>query len=383
MPSFPSTSTLRRSAWRAIAAWLLAALILVLVDLWVRGPFVRDYLAPRVVAPQGYLRDRTQGQAWSVLFAVIDELPKAHIRIGLLGDSTAYVTGDVNDDDSLAHLLTVAVRARKPISDSEVVDLSQIGVLARDAMLIAAKAASHDVDFLVYGVTLRVFPNARPSIANVAPTRITHELTPGDVIRIVRSGGGTWLRENLSIEDLLDSALRLTWRTYAHRAQLKQVSWEIYGQPFFKRWPPLEKALAPRSVRADESIAPSHGGTDRYRWSRDRYGMSNASWAALEILTELCRREFYGRCLIYASPLNPLSDGQLVDPVLHGEFLATLQNLVEAKNLHWLDLTTMLPSADFIPPKFGGMWDPIHLSRNGGTKLASRLADTLEQVLPN
>jgi hypothetical protein len=371
---------MRRGSRPTLSYSLLLKILVVLaaVDWYVRGPFFDSYIAARHVRPFAILHDRTFGSDLPIFFGALARY-SAGVRIAFVGDSTMNAA-DGLDATTIPYLTGKELRARLGRSDIEAIDASEIGLYGGDALLFIDKLLGHDVDVLVYGVSLRALPR-RPVTQYVS--RISDELSPADILRLWRAGGSAWLLENLSAEQVLTGFVRTGWATYAYRSSLRQWVWERSGQRLVRKWPALLDALQPAPLQQQAAIAPRAPSAQAYEWPRDDYAGPNSNWRALDLIGRLCRHYAPGRCVIYAGPVNPLGRDTLVEPELYEDYLAFLRMLTGQYALIWRDYSDTMTPADFRPPKYGGLRDPIHLNETGRAKLAALLVQPVAEAIEN
>ena len=130
---------------RPLVTLLKVIALLLLVDQWVRGPFFTRSVAPLYVDPFTILRERTWGQNVLVLLEAIRRRPGA-IHVTFLGDSVLRSV-DAADETTVPYLVQRQLRERFAPMDVDVVDCSEVGLYAGDAMLLTSKfvAAGSDV----------------------------------------------------------------------------------------------------------------------------------------------------------------------------------------------------------------------------------------------
>jgi hypothetical protein len=354
---------------RPMATWLKVIVLLVGVDLLVRGPFFTHYLAPLYVDPFAILRDRTWGQNVLVLLKAMRSRPSA-LRVTFLGDSVVR-SADQADDTSVPYLLQRQLRARFHSVDLEVVDASEIGLRASDAVLLTSKLVGAGSDVIVY----EVLPRALPRSAKPAWTiRVSDELSPADLWRLARVGGRQWLAQNVGGAEVADGLVNTTWALYGYRANLKLFVWDVvlprvFPYPGLTVWMfyPPHRAAAP-------ALGPPQRAPGEIEWTWAKYGPPNANWEALDLLARICQAYLPGRCVIYSGPINPLARAHVAEPRLFNAYLTYLRSLAGRHGLEWRDYTDSMTPADFAPPKYGAPHDSIHLNSEGNAKLAQLLA---------
>ena len=102
--------------------------------------------------------------------------------------------------------------------------------------------------------------------------------------------------------------------------------------------------------------------------------MNVAYFKDMELIGKLCRRYRPGRCVMYASPINPLGREQLAEAGLYEEYLAKVRAVAQRYGLIWRDYTDALAASEFVTPMFGGSRDAIHPNERGRRTLARLLA---------
>lgn len=356
-----------------IATVVKVLLVLLAVDLVVRGPFLDSQVGPTAARSQQLLRDRTRAQAWSRIFTTLERAPRADVRIGLFGDSTVYQTSRPGDVYSIAFLLRRALQQRFPTRTIQVVDCSQIGLYASDTALLLNRALGHDIDLFVYGVTLRSLPRDPPTMW---ATTLGSEIGARELARLLAVGAGGWLLDTFPLEDLAAGLVHGGWTTYAYRLELRTRIWEEIVAPAVAPWPALATALAPAPLYSRPP--PEQPRTlASYRWTREAYGPPNHNWQALDVVGRLCERYGSERCLLYSGPLNPDASEWFVPPDLYEDYRTRLRALAKRYDLDLRDFTKLMPAMSFRARKGGP--DAIHLNVGGGTLLAQWLAAGLEE----
>ena len=360
---------------RPFATFVKVIVVLAAIDCVVRGPFFDQSIMPYHFTPFAIVRERTGGQAFSILFEGVKRLPRPDVRVAIVGDSTVFASEKVDDLTAPAYFLGRELSRRFPGARIDVVDCSQIGLYAADAALVINRALQLDIDVLVYAVTLRALPSG--PVARWT-THISSELGLTDLARLTTAGGGRWLLDTFEAPQLLDGLVYSGWATYAYRAHLKHFVWNQALQPALAHWPRLAEALKPAPLYAKTAVAPPQKRPRGYAWTRDDYGFPNSNSVALEVIGRLCQRYGPGKCFIYAGPVNPLAHDGQVEPGLYEEYMERLRVMVERHGLGWYDYTNAMTPADFVKPKFGQPYDAIHLNVAGASKFADGLASALQ-----
>lgn len=368
-----SATPVLRSKWLRLA-WIAARVLLLLavVDYFVATRFVWNRIVPGYVTPYPMLRDRTSGRNTSILFEALERVPNPGVRLAFVGDSTMN-SADGADQTFVPFLARTELRQRFPALAIETVDASLLGLYGSSAALFVAKLLSRDVDVIVYGVTPRAFP-AHPTDRWVST--VPSELDLVDVENIAVSGATPWLLENLGAENLITGIAKSQWATYAYRTELRKYLAELFGQAPTGPAGPNVASLAPPPASRDRA-------TLRYEWTKDEYGGPNFNWQALEVVGALCATLAPGRCVLYASPINPLLRDRLYEPGLYDDYLANLRVVAGRHGLIYRDYTDALTPADFRVPKYGAFRDPIHMNPQGRAKLARLLLEPLSQAVEN
>jgi len=360
----------------AYVAIIKVVVLLVAIDYWVKGPFFGRYIVPRYVSPFVLVRDRTGGHNLRIMFDVLRRLPRAAIRVALIGDSTMNAA-DCVDQMTIPYLVGSGVRRYLKREDVLTIDSSEIGMYASDAVLFIAKLLGTRTDVIVYGVSLREFP--RETVSQYV-SRISDEMSLADLVRIVRAGGGRWLANNVDAQHLMTGLVKSNWATYAYRTSLREVAWDgtirrlLGDQDLLARLQPL-----PVEQRVQEAPRVKTGSP--YEWTRAQYGMPSQNWAVLELIGQLCHDYAPGRCVMYTGAINPLGREQLAEPGFYEEYLARLRVVAGRYGLIWRDYTDTMTPADFKKPKYGGLRDPIHLNETGRAKLAALLVEPVSEAL--
>jgi hypothetical protein len=347
---------------------LKVILLLLVVDQWVRGPFFARSVAPLYVDRFTILRERTWGQNVLVLLEAMRRRPGA-MHVTFLGDSVLRAV-DEADETTVPYLVQRQLRERFAPMDVDVVDCSAVGLYASDAMLLTSKLVGAGSDVIVYEVLPRAVPRA-PDQEWV--TRVSSQLSPSDLWRVLRVGGAPWLARNLTAAQITDGLVNTSWALYAYRSNLKLFVWDVLLPRVFPyrglvRWMFYgPEAAAPPTIE----FRPHLPG--KFEWTWAEYGPPNANWDALNLFGRLCHQYQPGRCVIYSGPLNPLGRAQAAEPELFDAYLAHLRAVAGRYGLVWRDYTDTMTPADFAPPKYVGVRDPIHLNGAGNAKLAQLL----------
>jgi hypothetical protein len=347
--------------------------LLVVFDLGVRGPFFDLSIMPYNVLQYSMLRDRTIGRGFSILFEALDRIRRPEARVVIVGDSTVYATDQLDDRLCIAALLRDELQRRFRRADIDVVDASQIALYATDAALVINRALEHDVDVVVYAVTLRAVPS---KIIGFKPTHISSEVSPTDLVRLAETGSAPWLLRAVNGPDLLNGLVYSAWKTYAYRAELKHYFWGRFVHPAITPWPALADALRPGPLYPEMGFVVHF--PVKYMWERADYQFPNPNSEALETIGRVCGRYAPGRCFLYSGPVNPLGHGALAEPGLYREYLAMLRVIIGRYGLHWRDFTDAMNAPDFRKPMYKEPFDAIHMNTSGGRKLATAIADAVQ-----
>lgn len=350
--------------------------LLLVVDHWVRGPFFSHYLAPLYVDPFSILRDRISGQNVLLLLDAMRRQPES-MHVTFLGDSVLR-SAEQADTTTAPYLVERQLQERFPAMRLEGVDCSEVGLYAGDAMLLTSKFVGVGSDVIVYEVLPRALPRA-PDQEWV--TRVSNQLSAPDLWRILRVGGGEWLAHNVTGAQIADGVVTTSWATYAYRSRLKLFVWEVL----------LPQILPDRGLVRWLFYGPDTGtgfGLElhphlpgQFDWTWAEYGPPNANWEALDLFGRLCHQYLPGRCVLYSGPINPLGRAQAAEPKLLDAYLAHLRTIAGRYGLVWRDYTDAMTPADFIPPKYGGLRDPIHLTIAGNAKLARLLLPPVAEAV--
>lgn len=357
---------------RLLSLGLRVVLVLVLVDYLVATFFVDRFILARYAAPYPVLRDRTSGRNTSIFFTALERAPNPGVRVAFVGDSTMN-SADGPDQTFLPMLVQPELQRLFPHIRVETLDASLLGLYGSSAALFIAKLLGRDTDVIVYGVTPRAFPT-HPTMRWVST--VSSELDPGDLGRIARAGGVPWLMNNLDSESFLSGLIKSYWTTFAYRSQLRLFLYEFFHRPLSR---------LPTSLVAPQEDSLQQVPRDRaaltYEWTRDEYSSPNENWQALLLIGELCRRYAPGRCVLYASPINPLLRERLYEPGLYDDYLSDLRVVAGRYGLIFRDYTDALAPADFRKPKYGGLRDPIHMNTAGRTQLGRLLLEPLSVAI--
>jgi hypothetical protein len=362
---------------RVVATLAKVLVALILMDLWVRGPFFSGFVAPRFVSAYEVLRERTSGQNVSILIETIRRMPAGTPRVAFIGDSTMKAA-EAPERSIVPYLLRAELRRRSNLP-VETIDCSEIGLYGTDAALLTSRLLGAGADVVVYGLLLRALPRA-PN--NQWVTQLSSQLDVHDLWRFVDVGGGAWLLQNAGSERLLAGLVQSAWATYAYRMPLRLYFAEHYlagGAPFKTA---VAAFVRPRPVFGPD-VAPRPPGPHAVDWPRSQYASPSANWTAVEMVGRLCQRYAPGRCVLYAGPVNPVRRTNISDPGLYEEYLASLRVLAGRYGLIWRDYTNALKAEDFRRAKYGGGPDPIHMNDQGRLKLATLLVDPVAEALRN
>jgi hypothetical protein len=378
-----ATAPARPSPARTLAK---IGLILLLIEGWVRGPFLANFVLLRYADSARRLRDPTVGHNLSIFFDRVTAVPRDKIRIAFLGDSTMAGV-DVGDTDAIPVVAVDSLRQRMGSGDFKAVDGSQIGLYGGDAALFAAKLLGRGIDVLAYGVCPRAFPS-HPEDRWV--TRVSSQLGVGEIWRLARAGGTRWLLANLSAEHVLGGLVNANWATYAYRGTLRDALRKQAIAPLVARWgyTDIARWVAADAVAAAQTpIAPPPTSprpkAASYEWTFEGLGYPNANWEALELIGRLCERYLPGRCVIYAVPINPAGWGDVAEPGLYEDYLAHVSMIAGRHGLIFRDFTNALTPEEFLPPNFPRRYDPMHPNRAGRLKFAPMLTDALLEATRN
>jgi hypothetical protein len=354
---------------RPLSITLKVLLLLALVDYWVSTSFVSSFIIQRYVLPFPLIRDRTSGRNTAIFFEALERVPRPRVRIGFVGDSTMN-SADGFDQTFVPFLARTELRQRFPRLNVETVDASLLGLYGSSAALFVTKLLGRGTDVIVYGVTPRAFPS-HPNETWVST--VSSELDTDDIGRLWRSGAAGWLLQNVSAEELLGGVVKSGWQTYTFRSQVRQLLAERLLWGDLRRWATTQEP-------PPTPVTPRKANSQPFEWTRSDYGLPNPNWEALDAIGRLCRRYASGRCLLYASPINPLRRETLSEPGLYEEYVAELRVVAGRYGLIFRDYTDTLTAADFRKPRVSGR-DPIHMNPQGRAKLAKLLLEPLTVVL--
>ena len=359
----------RLGPWRPIVRTAVkTALVLVLVESLVRGPFYERYVYVPYIRPYPVLAERSGGVHVETL---VDALARRRptLRIAFIGDSTMKALSSP-EDVRVPAFIQSDLRTRFPGVDLEVVDASVIGLYASDATLLVAKLMPH-VDAVVYGLAMRAFPKERQQSWIRS---FSAEMDAPAIARIVRAGGFGWLRGTVPGDDLASGLVSTSWATYGYRVEL----WRAIVDP---RTGLLRGLPLPHPQPTPELSIVPHPLTDELEWAPAEYAPPNHNWEALDVLADLCGTFAAGHCLLYTVPVNPVGRDTLTDPALYRTFLERVAVTAKGGRTTWLDLTDTMTAADFLPPNYAVHdRDPIHLTTGGLAKLGAILADPVARL---
>jgi hypothetical protein len=356
---------------------LKVVVILLAAEYSVRGPFFQRYIVPREVSPFVMLRERTAGRQPSLLIDVLRHMPAKNIRVAFLGDSVMLAL-DGDDRSTVPYRLTNELRERFRRPGIQAIDCSEVGLYAADATLMASKLVGAGADVLVYGVLLRALPRD-PDVRRV--TQVSSQLGAMDLWRLVRVGGTQWLARNLSGEDVIGGIVHENWATYAYRSSLRRVLWEDGLHRIFPAGSLVEQVVNPRPLPPHAATAPRAPRASPFEWTRSEYGPPSANWDAVDLFGRLCQRYAPGRCVLYSSPINPLGREQASEPGLQEEYLAFLRLTATRYGLIFRDYTDALTPSEFLPPKYGGLRDAVHMNPEGRAKLTALLVEPAAEAV--
>lgn len=359
-----------RGRLRPYATVLKVILVLVAVDLFVRGPFFDRYIMPGLVYKYALLRERTLGAHPSILFDALDKLPVPGVRIAFVGDSTmqAFESPDVT---TVPYMVEKALRGALGRADIESIDTSVSGLYIGDGALVVDKLVGAKVDVIVYGILLRAFAR---DLNTQWVTRVRSEMGLRDLSRMTAVGGFPWLVRNVGVESLVGGVVHNTWATYAYRTLL--------GRWLTKIAPPLQAVLQPPPIARQAAIAPRAPNASGFDLTREEFGYPNPSWEALDLLGRLCREYAAWRCLVFSGPINPEHRVTAAEPGFYDEFRERMRIVAGRNGIVWRDYTDAMTAEDFLPSRFGETRrDAIHLNVEGRQKLAQRLAQPLSEIV--
>jgi hypothetical protein len=361
-----------------LSLWLKLGVLLVLFGCWVSWWFVPQRLAPKYDRPYQVLRDRSLGQRIGVLFDLLPvRAAKSDLLVVIVGDSTVQV-GMLGffPNAGIPALLQEALARAYPGRSVGVIDMSQNGLYAPDALLFTAKAFGLDPDLVIYALTPRVIPT-EPEVrwtTNVGDLALQPDIVsrlglfqvldligPRAVARTLVHSYYPPLRLRGELADQLWTAL-VQWSPAIGPAVRRTTGTQV-----------TERTLGRGEVTEELPEGPVPGmprGT--YLWSAARYRLDppTRSVRALDALVDLCRRE--GRCLLYHGPVNPETTGGF-EPGLVDAFLARVQTRAAAGGVPLLDYRTLAAPAWFGKDLLGRP-DAIHLSKFGRRQFTNRLA---------
>jgi hypothetical protein len=203
-------------------------------------------------------------------------------------------------------------------------------------------------------------------------TRSGSELGVRDLVRLMAAGATPWMVRRLSAEQIAQGLVHSTWHSYAYRTELRPWLWTHGLGRWIPSTSPLARMLEPPPADHQVAIAPRL--PPPIEWTRAEYDLTNQNWEALELIGKLCRRYRPGRCVMYASPINPLGREQLAEAGLYEEYLAKVRAVAQRHGLIWRDYTDALAASEFVAPMFGGARDAIHPNERGRRTLARLLA---------
>lgn len=359
-----------RGRLRPYATVLKVILVLVAVDLFVRGPFFDRYIMPGLVRKYALLRERTGGAHPSILFDALDKLPVPGVRIAFIGDSTMQAFGSP-DETTVPYLVEEELRRTLGRADIESIDTSIVGLYVGDGALVVDKLVGAKVDVIVYGVLLRAFAR---DLNTQWVTRLRSEMGLRDLARMTAVGGFPWLVRNVGPEALVGGVVHNAWATFAYRTSLSRWLTEIE--------PPLQALLQPPPLARQAAIAPRAPAASGFDLTRENFGYPNPSWEALDLLGRLCRRYAPWRCLVFSGPINPEHRVTAAEPGFYDEFREHVRMVAGRNGIVWRDYTDAMTAEDFLPSPFGGTRrDAIHLNVEGRQKLAKRLTQPLGEIV--
>jgi hypothetical protein len=339
---------------KTLRRWLKVLLVLAAIDVVVRWVFVPQVLRPQYASLRNLLlRDRSGGEHLAILFDSVAwwfSQQDATVRVIIVGDST--VRGVAPETDSIPYQLQDTLRHEMPLARVSVVDFSEIGLYAREALVFVAQALSYKPDAVVCQLTLRDLIDdryagkttkveafvGRPSILFALPPSIA--------------------RARYSVDDLMSSAIGSSWGLYAYRHHLLEAA----------------RAAAGFAKPGRESPPPRVGGGMDAILSDDMYHFPNANSESVLAIIESCRRT-RGHCLVFVSPFNPDVDTTNVRAAV-GRFRAMVRQAAVASGVEFEDYWDALSPENFRQRISGGP-DAIHYNSRGyqvfGAMLAQRV----------
>ena len=356
---------------RALAIVVKVVVALLAVEWWVRGPFFDSYVMPRFAGNHVFVRERSGGRQPSILFDVVEKLPRRGVRVAFLGDSAMVAFGS-RDETAVPFLVRERLRRRLGRFDIDAVDASVIGLYASDGAIFVSKLLGAKVDVIVYGVLLRAFAQ---NVNTKWVTGISSEMGPQDLMRMTAAGGFPWLVRNVGLENIVAGVVHTTWATYAYRTAIGDTLTTMVPQlGIVLHHEPMERqpAVAPRPMAKAGAL----------NMAREQFGYPSAHWEAFELLGCLCGQYAPGRCVVFSSPINPEGREEVIEPGLYEEFRERMRVMAGRSGMVWRDYTDALTPADFIPPTFPGQKrDAIHMNGGGRVKLAKLLTEPVGEIV--
>lgn len=341
--------------------WVKLALCLLAFTAWVKWWFVPNRLVPE------WERRGDVAPTRHELIAFLETLPARvapdDLVVVFVGDSS--VGGWPDPRKVLPPKLARALAERLPGRRVQLVNLTFIGLLAEDALLLVAKTFELDPDLVIYAMSPRVVPTEPPAEYAMAIRDIA--LEPGIV---ARAGLGPVMAA-VGFRGLGRTLVYSYWPPARLRTELGRAL--LTGGD---AWLPagardLVEALLPGPPAPDRAFLPGPAGP--YVWLRAQHRIDppTPSTYALDALIRLCARE--GRCLLYHIPVNPAEVGGF-EPGLVDEFAAHVAAEAARAGVPFVDFRRFGDPRHFALSR-RRVPDAIHRTEEGHAAFAPVLAE--------
>jgi hypothetical protein len=345
--SFPEASQRLRS----LARWVWVLLALLVIDVGIRGWFVPGVVEPRYAPMDGmWLLDRTQGRNLTVL---LDQVTgwfrnrRAAVRVIIAGDSTVH--GELRPEDSIPFQLQASLRDALRPARVEVVDFSEVGIYARETLIMAVKALKFHPDVFICQLTLR------DVIDDAWAGRATNvEALVGDPW-VLQALPWSLVRERYPASLLIASAIESHWALFAYRHEIFEA---------------IVKALPLGRVPEEPPFTPPGRGVDHVLAS-NLYNFPNTNSQSVEAVMQACRR-VGGPCFVYIGPFNPAVNIDTIRDIVD-HFRKMVRTAAESSGVDFEDYWDAF-GPTYFRQRFDGAPDAIHYNSRGYQQLGRLLA---------
>ncbi len=348
--------------FKALAPWLLIATAVLSTNSLLDRYITDTRLRPRYERPELPLRDRTRAQNFYYLFDILDRIHDPELSyVFLLGDST------VQD-------VAAALQRSLPLVDVRVVDLGLAGLMAEEALLLAAEAESFSPALLLYGINPRAL--ADPSADGEVFMRLRGHVS---VLAGARAGSLELPLPYLLSHYGSDKLARNFVHGNVSAVRFSSLLADEQGRACLDADPPPWLAYFCRSLLTKEpvyDIRHEGHGWRRHLYMKSAFDFDNDNTEAFRLLVELCERK--GNCLFYDGPRDSSCDYTFEDGIIDGyeDYLDSLPALQEFR----IDLSGIL-SREHFPERQALPCDGLHPNAEGKALLGRRLANEVVKRL--